>query len=170
VTQLLFLLLLLTGPYLLLSLAERRISGFTVPAHTRRRIGLSLFFLFTGMGHFLQSGAMAQMLPPFVPFRLELIYVTGILEWLGAVGLWIPRLITTTGVCLIVMLIGVLPANVYAAFNRVDFGGHDLGPAYLLVRVPFQFFVIWWIYKAAVQTRGATPADGMGASGRPSPA
>jgi uncharacterized membrane protein len=113
---------------------------------------------------------MAQMLPPFVPFRLELIYVTGILEWLGAVGLWIPRLITTTGVCLIVMLIGVLPANVYAAFNRVDFGGHDLGPAYLLVRVPFQFFVIWWIYKAAVQTRGATPADGMGARGRPSPA
>ena len=157
--QLLFLLLLLTGPYLVLTLAERWMSGFTVAPPTRGRIGLTLFFLFTGIGHFLQTDAMAQMLPPFVPFRRELIYITGIFEWLGAVGLWIPRLITTTGVCLIVMLIGVLPSNIYSALNYVDFGGHELGPAYLLVRVPFQLFVIWWIYKAAVQKRGIVPSS-----------
>jgi uncharacterized membrane protein len=49
------------------------------------------------------------------------------------------------------MLIGILPSNIYAAINRVDFGGHGVGPAYLLVRIPFQLFVIWWTYFATEQ-------------------
>jgi uncharacterized membrane protein len=67
---------------------------------------------------------MAQMLPAFVPYRVELIYLTGVLELAGAVGLWIPGLAKLTGVCLILMLLGLLPANIYSAFNQVDFGGH----------------------------------------------
>jgi uncharacterized membrane protein len=94
---------------------------------------------------------MAAMLPPATPYRVGLIYVTGILELLGAVGVWIPRLTRITGLCLILMLLGVLPANIYAALNRVDFGGHGAGRAYLLVRAPFQFFVIWWTYFATGQ-------------------
>jgi uncharacterized membrane protein len=49
------------------------------------------------------------------------------------------------------MLLGLLPANIYSAFNQVDFGGHAAGPIYLLVRVPFQLFVIWWIYWSTGQ-------------------
>ena len=62
---------------------------------------------------------------------------------LGAIGVWIPRLMRLTGLCLILMLVCLLPANLYSAVNRVDFGGHGAGPAYLLVRVPFQLLVIW---------------------------
>ena len=91
------------------------------------------------------------MLPPSIPYRIELIYLTGALELLGAIGVWIPRLMRLTGLLLILMLIGILPANVYSAINRVDFGGHSAGPAYLLVRVPFQLFVIWWTYFATEQ-------------------
>ncbi len=47
--------------------------------------------------------------------------------------MWIPRHVRLTGLLLILMLIGLLPANVYSAINRVDFGGHGAGPAYLLV-------------------------------------
>ncbi len=39
-------------------------------------------------------------------------------------------------------LLRFLPANIYSALQRVDFGGHGAGAAYLLLRVPFQFFVI----------------------------
>lgn len=91
---------------------------------------------------------MAAMLPPAIPYRIELIYVTGVLELLGAIGVWIPRLMKLTGACLILMLIGVMPSNIYSAINHVDFGGHGAGPVYLLVRVPFQIFVIWWVYFA----------------------
>ena len=159
--QLLFLLLILTGPSLLLTLAERWIPGFTVTWATKARVGVSLFFLVTSLGHFLQTEAMAEMLPPFVPFRSALIYVTGVLEVLGAVGLWIPRFERLAGFCLILMVIGLLPANIYAAFTYVEFGGHDSGPAYLLVRVPFQCFVIWWIYVAALGQQGVPEAQGV---------
>ena len=91
------------------------------------------------------------MLPPSVPYRIEVIYITGLLEFLGAVGIWIPRLMRLTGFLLILMLLGLLPANIYSAFNRVDFGGHGTGPIYLFLRVPFQLFVIWWIYFSTEQ-------------------
>jgi uncharacterized membrane protein len=145
--QLLFLLLLLVVPFLVLSLVDR-FSRFRISSNTRARVGLSLFFLFTGVGHFIRTEEMAAMLPPAIPYRIELIYVTGVLELLGAIGVWIPGLMRLTGVCLILMLVGILPANIYSALNHVDFGGHGAGPAYLLVRVPFQLFVIWWVYFA----------------------
>jgi hypothetical protein len=50
-------------------------------------------------------------------------------------------LMTLTYQCLSeLMLLCLLPANIYSAINRVDFGGHGAGPIYLLV--PFQLFVI----------------------------
>jgi hypothetical protein len=52
------------------------------------------------------------------------------------------------------MLVGILLAHIYSAINRVEFGGHGAGPAYLLVRIPFQLFVIWWTYFATEQIGG----------------
>jgi|GEM_PF-523138 len=148
---LLFLVLLLTFPYLILTLAGKLAPRFKVAPATRARVGLSLFFAFTAIGHFISTAAMAEMLPAAVPYRIELIYLTGILELLGAIGVWIPRLARLTGFLLILMLVGLLPANVYSAVNRVDFGGHSAGPLYLLIRVPFQLFAIWWAYFATEQ-------------------
>ena len=149
--QLLFLLMLLVAPYLILTVADRRRAGYKTTPPARARVGLSLFLIFTSAGHFFRTEEMSEMLPPFVPYRIEIIYLTGVLELLGAIGVWAPRLMRLTGLCLILMLIGLLPANIYSAINRVDFGGHGAGPAYLLVRVPFQLFVIWWAYFATEQ-------------------
>jgi uncharacterized membrane protein len=147
--QLLFLLLLIVVPYLLLTLVSRWIP--TLRPAARAKVGLTLFFAFTALGHFIRTEEMSAMLPPTVPYRVEIIYFTGILELLGAIGVWIPRLMRLAGVCLILMLVGLLPANIYSALSRVDFAGHGAGPAYLLVRVPFQLFVIWWTYWATEQ-------------------
>lgn len=149
--QLLFLLLLLVVPFLLLTLLGRWFAALRFTPPKRARVGLTLFFALAGIAHFVRTEGMSQMLPPSVPYRVELIYLTGILELLGAIGVWIPRLTRLTGICLIVMLVGVLPANIYSALSRVDFGGHGGGPIYLLVRVPFQLFLIWWTYWATEQ-------------------
>jgi uncharacterized membrane protein len=154
--QLVLLALLLTGPTLLLTLLGRRRPSLATPPALRARAGVSLLFAFTGFGHFLQTDAMAAMLPPAIPYRHELIYLSGVLELLGAVGVWLPPLTRLTGLCLIAMLVGVLPSNVYAAYAHVAFGGHETGPAYLLVRVPFQALVIWWVYLATLRPVGAT--------------
>lgn len=149
--QLLFLLLILVTPFLILTLLGQLFTRPKLSPTARARVGLSLFFAFTAIGHFIRTEEMAAMLPPSVSYRVPLIYVTGVLELLGAIGVWIPRLMKLAGVCLILMLVAILPANIYSAINHVDFGGHASGPGYLLVRVPFQLFVIWWTYFSTEQ-------------------
>jgi uncharacterized membrane protein len=159
---LLFLLLLLIAPYLILTLLRRLVTSFNLAPSKRARAGLSLFFIFTSIGHFARAEGMSEMIPPSIPYRIELVYLTGVFELLGAIGVWIPGLVRLTGLLLILMLVALLPANVYSAINRVDFGGHGAGPAYLLVRVPFQLFVIWWTYFSTEQDwfrRAAKPKN-----------
>lgn len=148
---LLVLILILVSPYLILNPVGKWNPKFQMAPAKRARVGLSLFFIFTAIGHFIRTEPMAEMLPPAIPYRIELIYVTGVLEMLGAIGVWIPGLTRLTGLLLMLMLIGILPSNIYSAINRVDFGGHGAGPAYLLIRLPFQLFVIWWTYFATEQ-------------------
>ncbi|MGH8067363.1 MAG: DoxX family protein [Candidatus Entotheonellia bacterium] len=147
----LIILCILILPYLILTAVDRLGRGSRLQPGLRGRISLALVFLFTGLGHFIQPEAMAQMLPPWVPVRVAIIYSTGVLELAAAVGLLVPGLWRLTGVCLIVFLILALPANVYAAINHVEMGGHGIGPAYLLVRVPLQLILIGWTYWFAVR-------------------
>jgi len=116
----------------------------------RGRIGVSLVFAFTAIGHFVKTSEMIQMLPSWMPMRIPLIYVTGIFELLAATAILIPSASRHAGIALCIFLLLILPSNVYAAFQRVEFGGHGVGPVYLLVRVPLQFFLIGWIYWFAI--------------------
>jgi uncharacterized membrane protein len=126
-----------------------------LPAHlhepSRGRIGVALVLAFTGLGHFIKTSQMTQMLPSWVPIRVPLIYITGVFELLAAVAILMTPLTRPVGVALCIFLLLILPSNVYAAFQRVDFGGHGAGPIYLLVRIPLQFLLIGWIYWFAVR-------------------
>src|SRR5215831_8565183 len=135
---------LLLVPYLLLSLAG-------VPESVRGRIGVALVFVFTGLGHFVRTSAMAQMLPNRVPMRVPIVHASGVFELLAAGAILIPRVSRLTGIVLCIFLLVILPSNIYAAFKRVDFGGHGAGPVYLLVRVPLQLFLIGWIWWFTVR-------------------
>lgn len=120
-----------------------------VPAHiaeaVRGRIGIALVFAFTGIGHFIKTEAMSQMLPAWTPMRTPLIYITGVFELFAGMAVLIPLISRPVGMMLCVFLIVILPSNIYAAYQRVDFGGHGFGPMYLLVRVPVQLFLIGWV-------------------------
>jgi uncharacterized membrane protein len=159
----LLILCILVLPYLVLTAVNFLGYEGRLEPGLRGRMSLALVFLFTSLGHFMQPESMAQMLPSWVPLRVLIIYVTGALELAAAVGLLVPRLWRTTGLCLIVFLILALPANVYAAINHVQMGGHGAGPVYLLVRVPLQLILIGWTYWFAVR-QSATEPQPMGAT------
>jgi uncharacterized membrane protein len=130
------------------------LSAFMRPpmaAARRGQISLALLFAVTGVGHFVETEAMAQMLPPSVPGRVPIIWASGVFEFLLAVGLLLPRYARLAGIAAIVFLIAVFPGNVYAAMNHVPMGGHEAGPRYLLVRGPFQLLLIIWAWLAAVR-------------------
>ena len=96
--QLLWLLSLLVGPYVILT-GLSSWTAFKNAAKIRARIGISLFFAFTALGHFVIAEEMSAMLPPAVPYRLLIVYLTGI-EFLGATALWVPGLKRPIGKCL----------------------------------------------------------------------
>jgi uncharacterized membrane protein len=147
--QLLTLFLLLIGPYVILTLIQKVSPDVKISDASKARIGVSLMFIATSMSHFLQTAQMSEMIPELFPYRELIIFLTGFPELFGAIFIWIPPLRRLSGIFLIAMLLALLPFNIYAAFHGVQFGGHSSGPFYLLIRVPFQFLVMWIVYIAA---------------------
>lgn len=124
------------------------LAPFGVAEVSRGRIATTCVFLFTGIGHFLQSKPMSEMIPLPVPkpLRLPIIYASGVFEIVAAIAVLVPWLSKAVGILLCLFLVAVLPTNIDAAIRRVPFGGHSVGPGYLLVRVPLQFVLLGWIY------------------------
>ena len=108
------------------------------------RIGLTLLLLAAASAHFTSTGQMILMLPEWIPARALLIYATGVLEIALAIGLWIPGMMRNAGWAIALMLLVFLPANIYASISSVPFGGNEMGPTYLLVRVPYQILLLLW--------------------------
>jgi uncharacterized membrane protein len=115
------------------------------------RIGLAVMFLFTAGSHFSSlKYDLAAMIPPPLTGALGVIYVTGALEAAGAVGLLIARLRRQAAWGLLALLIGLFPANVYAALTGVTLSGAAATP--LWFRAPLQLFwmaVLWETSLAA---------------------
>ncbi|WP_282089228.1 DoxX family protein [Aquimarina algiphila] len=120
------------------------------------RIAMSIMLIFTAMGHFIFSEGMAAMIPDFIPFKEGMIIVTGVLEILFAIGLLIPKYKTFSGWLLILFFILVLPSNIKAAIEHVDYKtGLTDGPGlmYLWFRVPLQVFFIVWVYFFTIRDK-----------------
>ena len=146
-------LLLMTAPYLAVRAASAATGrNFDLPGAAA--IGLGLLFLFTGIGHFIQTEPMAKMLPPWVPARLLLVYLTGVLEFAIAVGFFVRRTRRFAGSAAAVMLVLFFPANIYAAINHVPMGGHAWGPVYLFIRAPLQAAILFWVYWFTIRRTG----------------
>lgn len=117
------------------------------------RIAMAAMLLFTALGHFIYTKGMTMMVPNFMPFKKEVVYFTGILEIVFAVGLLIPTYIQLTAWLLIFFFMMMTHGNIKAALEHVDYqkGTFDgPGPKYLWFRLPMQFFLIAWVYFFAI--------------------
>ena len=113
-------------------------------------IAMAAMLLFTAIGLFAFTKGMTMMVPDFVPFKRELVYLTGVVELAAAVGLLLPSLRSSTAILLIVFFVLLLPANIFAAVKGVDYQKGTYGKknlAYLWFRVPLQvLFIVWVVY------------------------
>ena len=117
------------------------------------RIAMSAMLVFTAFGHFAFPKGMAAMLPGIIPFKTQVIYFTGVIEIVAAIGLLIPELRQLTSWMLIVFFVIILPANIHGAIKKIDYQkGTNTGKGieYLWFRIPLQLFFIAWVYYFAI--------------------
>jgi len=112
------------------------------------RIAMSIMLVFTAVGHFIFTKGMAMMVPDFLRYKKGIVYFSGLLEILLAVGLLLPDYLQVTAWALIAFLILTIPSNIKAANEHIDYQkatNHGPGPKYLWFRIPLQLFFIAWV-------------------------
>jgi uncharacterized membrane protein len=116
-----------------------------------RKAGLLLIaalFLTSGTCHFALTPFFMQIMPPYLPFHREAVYVSGALELFGAVGLLFPGSRKRAGKALFALTLAVTPANVHMWLHPELFPAFS--PVLLFWRLPAQAILLAMIWFSAI--------------------
>ena len=103
------------------------------------------FYIVAGALHFVSSATYLKMMPPYVPWHLAMVYLSGVAEIAGGVGLLIPRLRRVAAWWLVAVLVAVFPANLYMATEHIQITANPAPEWIAWARLPLQALLIWWI-------------------------
>ena len=84
-------------------------------------------------------------MPPWVPWHLAMVYLSGVAEIAGGLGLLIPRLRRAAAWGLVALLICVFPANLYMATSHIQMTANPAPEWVAWARLPVQVLLIWWL-------------------------
>ncbi|MEL0009414.1 MAG: DoxX family protein [Flammeovirgaceae bacterium] len=110
----------------------------------------SIFYVLVGIKHFIDPNFFLAIVPPYLPYHLELVYISGLFEILFGVMILFPKYRYWGSVGLILLLIAVFPANIYL-FQSVE-AQKAIGATQEIAtwRLPVQgifILVAYWIRK-----------------------
>lgn len=101
-------------------------------------------FVCAGLYHFINPAFYQRMMPPYLPWHLFLVYLSGCFEVAFGLLLFVQKYTRFAAWSLIALLIAVFPANVHMALNPQLFP--DISPVALWLRLPLQALFIAWAY------------------------
>ncbi|MBG1267458.1 DoxX family protein [Nostoc sp. WHI] len=116
------------------------------------RVVLAISIIVVGVTHFLTPEPFVKIVPPQLPYPLELVYLSGFYEILGGIGLLVPPVSQAAAWGLIALFIAVFPANINMAVNHIKLENIPDSPWIHVVRLPFQAVLIawaWWYTKSS---------------------
>lgn len=105
---------------------------------------LAAIYLAAGVLHVAAPRAFLTIVPGWVPFPDEVVFLTGLCEIAGAVGLVTRRWRGIAAVMLALYAVCVFPANIKHALDGLVYGRNTLGWAYHGPRLLFQPVIVWW--------------------------
>ncbi len=118
------------------------------------RILLALIFGVAGLLHFTHTQKFVQIVPLFIPMPEAVVYISGIFEILGAIGLLTLHYRKQAAFGLVLLLLAVFPANIYMAVKNIQLGGILNNPVLQWMRIPFQGVLIWWVFWCTEEKKG----------------
>lgn len=105
-------------------------------------LGYGIPFILVGIEHFRSPQKFVDIVPNYLPFALFLVYLTGVMEIVGGLGIIYPDTREITGRLMVLFLLAVYPANFYMWANDVPFNGTKLTTNGHLVRLSVQMLLI----------------------------
>jgi len=109
------------------------------------RFLLVVFFCGMGIVHFAATDLFVATMPPYLPYPRELVWISGVFEILGGVGVLIPSVRRLAGYGLVALLVVVFPVNLHMALHPEVIQGFSISPLVLWLRLPFQAVFIAWV-------------------------
>ena len=99
-------------------------------------------FILVGIEHFREPQKFVDIVPSYLPFPLFLVYLTGVMEIAGGLGIIYPETREITGRLMVLFLIAIYPANFNMWINDIPYNGTRLTTQGHLVRLSVQFLLI----------------------------
>jgi len=105
---------------------------------------LCILFVFTGVMHFVNPPFYLRIMPPYLPWHLFLVYLSGVCEFALGILLIIPKYTRLAAWGLVALLVAVYPANIHMALNQHLYP--EVPPLFHWIRLPLQFILIAWAW------------------------
>ena len=99
---------------------------------------MSIMYIFIGIRHFTDPQYFIDIVPPQLPFKLFLVYFTGLIEVVGGVAILAPKTRKAGAYLLILLLVSVFPANIYLYVSETPQNLLGISKIDALIRMPFQ--------------------------------
>jgi uncharacterized membrane protein len=126
-----------------------------------KNLGLTIvfaWFMGGGITHFTNPDFFVSIMPPWISWQLEIVYISGVFEILGAIGILIPVLRQWAGNGLLLLVACVTPANVHMWMNPELFP--DVPELMLSIRLVIQVILLWVIWASTRMSNVDTTTSG----------
>ena len=111
---------------------------------------MGLSYVWIGCQHFINPSFFLKIVPPYLAFHLELVYLSGGFEIIFGLGLLFKKTRFYASWGLVFLLIAVYPANIYLAFNEIPQEAINVSSFMAsCLMLPIQFVLMWLAYKAS---------------------
>ena len=106
----------------------------------------SIFYVIVGIKHFIEPEYFLSIVPPYLPYHLELVYISGLFEILIGLLILFPKYRYYGAIGLILLLVAVFPANIYLAQSKEAQEAIGATQEIATWRLPIQGVLIWIAY------------------------
>ncbi|MGV2929069.1 hypothetical protein RW115_10710 [Macrococcus capreoli] len=109
---------------------------------TIARVLLGLGFATAGVLHFTREPNFRKIVPHYLPFKKEIVYISGVMEIVMGIYLVFKKPSDCVKQLINLFLLGVFPANIYMARKELPLGDKQLRKSVLYGRLPLQFVLM----------------------------
>ena len=106
----------------------------------------SIFYVIVGIKHFIEPEYFLSIVPPYLPYHLELVYISGLFEILFGLLILFPKYRYYGAIGLILLLVAVFPANIYLGQSKEAQEALGATQEIATWRLPIQGVLIWIAY------------------------